>query len=230
MGDIMKLLYDFNLTSVAVRLLLALLMGAAIGLERTKHGRSAGMRTHILVCIGGALASLIGVYAVLNDLSGEATRVGAQVISGIGFLGAGLILVQNRSRIIGLTTAAGLWNTAIIGLALGIGLYEGAVICFAVAMLTTLVLPYVESYFNKNDKHTMIYIELKGTEKVNACYDVLRNSGFGEIHKIDVAAPRSGNAECVGIYLTLTLPKKSDVYVLEKTLCEIDGVQYAVEI
>ena len=67
-------------------------------------------------------------------------------------------------------------------------------------------------------------------DKVNACYDVLRNSGFGEIHKIDVAAPRSGNAECVGIYLTLTLPKKSDVFALEKKLCEIDGVRYAVEI
>ena len=230
MGEIIALLNGFNLTSVAVRLFLAMLMGAAIGLERTKHGRSAGMRTHILVCIGSALASLIGVYAVINDLSGEATRVGAQVISGIGFLGAGLILVQNRSRIVGLTTAAGLWNTAVIGLALGIGLYEGALICFIVAMLTTLVLPHVETYFNKNDKHTMIYIELEDTSKVNACYDVLRNSGFGEIHKIDVAAPRSGNNTCVGIYLTLTLPKKSDVYALEKTLCEIDGVRYAVEI
>lgn len=230
MEHFFELLNGFNVTSIAVRLVLAMLMGSAIGLERTKHGRSAGMRTHILVCIGGALASLIGVYAVQNGLSEEATRVGAQVISGIGFLGAGLILVQNRSRIVGLTTAAGLWNTAIIGLALGIGLYEGALICFAVAMLTTLVLPYVESYFNKNDKHTMIYIELSDTAKVNACYDVLRNSGFGEIHKIDVAAPRSAAAECVGIYLTLTLPKKSDVYALEKKLCEIDGVRYAVEI
>ncbi len=230
MSDFIVLLTEFNVTSVAVRLFLAMLMGAAIGLERTKHGRSAGMRTHILVCIGSALASLIGVYAVMNDLSGEATRVGAQVISGIGFLGAGLILVQNRSRIVGLTTAAGLWNTAIIGLALGIGLYEGAVICFIVAMLTTLVLPHVESYFNKNDKHTMIYIELEDTTKVNACYDVLRNAGFGEIHKIDVAAPRSGNSVCVGIYLTLTLPKKSDIYALEKEICKIDGVRYAVEI
>ena len=121
MGDFIELLYSFNVTSVSVRLLLALFMGAAIGLERTKHGRSAGMRTHVLVCIGAALSSLIGVFAVQNGLSGEATRVGAQVISGIGFLGAGLILVQNRSRIIGLTTAAGLWNTAIIGLALGTG-------------------------------------------------------------------------------------------------------------
>ena len=230
MNDVIQLLSEFNTTSVAVRLFLAMLMGAVIGLERTKHGRSAGMRTHILVCIGGALASLIGVFAVLNDLSGEATRVGAQVVSGIGFLGAGLILVQNRSRIVGLTTAAGLWNTAVIGLALGMGLYDGAVICFVVAMLTTLVLPHVESYFNKNDKHTMVYIELEGTEKVNACYDVLRNSGFGEIHKIDVAAPRSGNNACVGISLTLTLPKKSDVYHLEKELCKIDGVRYAVEI
>lgn len=230
MDALYKLLTDFNMTSVAVRLFLAMVLGGMIGLERTKHGRSAGMRTHILVCIGAALASLIGVWAATHGFSSDPTRVGAQVVSGIGFLGAGLILVQNRSRIVGLTTAAGLWNTAAIGLALGIGFYEGAIVCFAVAMLTTLVLPHVETYFNKNDKHTMIYIELTDTAAVNHCYDVLRSAGYGEIHKIDVAAPRSGKDGCVGVYLTLTLPKKSDVYALEKELCEIESVSFAVEI
>ena len=228
MDAIIKFFEDYSAASAAIRLVLALIFGAVIGLERTKHGRQAGMRTHILVAVGACLSALIGVYAVTKGFSTDPLRVGAQVVSGIGFLGAGIILIQNKSRIVGLTTSAGLWNTAAIGLALGIGFYEGALICFGISLVTSLLLPKVEYWFSKNDMYTLLYIELCDSTYVNPFYDVLRNSGFGEIHQIEVVAPRSSSAGKIGVQLTLTLPKKHDVYELEKTLCALEGVDYAV--
>ena len=144
MEKFLAYLEDFSAGSVAIRLALALILSGIIGLERTKHGRQAGMRTHILVAVGACLASLIGVFAVEEGFATDPMRLGAQVVSGIGFLGAGIILIQNRSRIVGLTTSAGLWNTAVLGLALGIGFYEGGLICFFISLVTSLLLPKIE--------------------------------------------------------------------------------------
>ena len=101
---------------------LAIVIGGIIGMERRKQGRAAGMRTHILVCLGATLTSMTGVYAYTTlGFTGDPLRVAAQVISGIGFLGVGTILIKGRFQITGLTTAAGLWCGAAIGIALGIG-------------------------------------------------------------------------------------------------------------
>ena len=228
MDSIIEFLEDFSAGSIAVRLAIALILSGIIGLERTKHGRQAGMRTHILVAVGACLASLIGVFAVEEGFSTDPMRLGAQVVSGIGFLGAGIILIQNKSKIVGLTTSAGLWNTAVLGLALGVGFYEGALICFFISLITSLILPKIEYWFSKNDMYTMVYIELASSTYVNAFYDYLRTSGCGEIHQIEIVAPRSSSQGKVGVQLTLTLPKKHSVYELEKKLCSVDGVDYAV--
>jgi putative Mg2+ transporter-C (MgtC) family protein len=188
------------------------------------------MRTHIFVSIGAALASLLGCYMVTLGYSSDPARIAAQVISGIGFLGAGIILVQNKTKIVGLTTAAGLWNTAVMGLACGIGFYEGALVCFIISIFANLIFPKIEYWFSKNDAHTMVYIELSETANVNHVYDVLRASDFGEIHRMDLGIPRSGAIGRTGLVLTITLPKKSNVYALEKSLCEIEGVLFAVEL
>ena len=230
MEHLWEYLAEFSFGTVIIRLVLAAVFGAIIGLERSKHGRQAGMRTHILVSIGACLATLMGIYAIEIGYSADPLRIGAQVISGIGFLGAGIILVQNKSRIVGLTTSAGLWNTAAIGLAVGLGFYEGALICFIVALITAVLLSKVEFWLSKNDTHTMLYIELSDSAYVNPIYDNLRHSGYGEIHKIDVIPPRSTSSGRIGIQLTLTLPKKSDVYSLEKKLVALEGVVCAVEL
>ncbi len=228
--ELMNYLQGFSFGTVLIRMILATTFAGFIGLERSKHGRSAGMRTHILVGLGASLASLMGYYMVSIGYSSDPARIAAQVIPGIGFLGAGIILVQNKSKIVGLTTAAGIWNTAIIGLACGLGFYEGALVCFAIAIMTSLFFPKIEYWFSKNDKHTMLYIELAADANVNKVYDIIRTSNFGEIHKIDIVSPRSGNTGHIGIVLTLTLPKKSNVYSLEKSLCEVDGILFAVEL
>ena len=116
MAHIIKILTDFNTVSISVRLLLALLLGGAIGMERGRHGRAAGMRTHVLVCIGACMTALVGIHILSINPNENVTRIAAQVISGIGFLGAGMIMIRNQSVITGLTTAASLWNTACLGL------------------------------------------------------------------------------------------------------------------
>ena len=123
--------------SVLLRLLTAALCGAAIGIERSMKNRPAGFRTHILVCLGGAVAAVTAhfIYLVLH-LPTDVTRLGGQVITGLGFIGAGTIIVTKKMSIKGLTTAAGLWTTGIIGLAAGSGFYEGALLGSALVLLT----------------------------------------------------------------------------------------------
>ena len=119
-------LLEPTLLTMIIRTFIALLCAGVIGYERDAHGSAAGLRTHILVCLGAMIAMSTGIFAVMH-YSGDASRIGAQVVSGIGFLGAGTIMV-NRGHIKGLTTAAGLWASACIGLAIGTGFYEAAIV------------------------------------------------------------------------------------------------------
>ena len=121
-------LLDPSTLTVAIRTLLSIICGGIIGYDRNVHGAAAGIRTHILVCLGAMLCMTTGQFAAIYYASVDPTRIGAQVVSGIGFLGAGSIIMTKDKRISGLTTAAGLWGSACIGLALGIGFYEGAII------------------------------------------------------------------------------------------------------
>ena len=123
-SELYPILASPNIIALLFRTLLVILCAGAIGYERDTHGSAAGFRTHILVCLGAMIAMSTGQYAAMF-YTADITRIGAQVVSGIGFLGAGTIIV-NKHRITGLTTAAGLWASACIGLAIGIGFYEGA--------------------------------------------------------------------------------------------------------
>ena len=143
-------LRDMNLLSVFLRMLLACACGAAVGLERSAKNRPAGFRTHILVCLGASVASLSGLYLYLvMELPTDATRIAAQVISGLGFIGAGTIIVTKRLDIKGLTTAAGLWVTGIIGLAIGAGFYEGGIIGTLLVLLTETWFAMLTSHIQK---------------------------------------------------------------------------------
>ena len=134
-NEIITYLRGFNDASIILRLAMALLLGGLIGMERERRRRPAGYRTHMLVCLGATLTMLISQHLLQKGLALDATRLGAQVISGIGFLGAGTIIVTGRHKVKGLTTAAGLWASACMGLAIGIGFYEGALLtCFIILM------------------------------------------------------------------------------------------------
>ena len=198
MEKIILYLQEFNVVTVFLRLLLAMFFGAVIGLERGKQGRAAGMRTHVLVCLGAALTAMIGYYSIYElGTSNDPLRIGAQVISGIGFLGAGMIFVKGRFQITGLTTAAGLWTSAAIGLALGAGFYEGAVITFICAVLTVTVMHRLEYKINKRYSRFGIYVEIKSDEFVRKTIDFMQ-ANF-KISDVQVTAPRSGTSGNVGI-------------------------------
>lgn len=126
-------LLEPSIFTMLIRALLALLCAGVIGYDRDAHGSAAGLRTHMLVCVGAMLAMSTGVFTAMH-FSGDAQRIGAQVVSGIGFLGAGTIIVH-KGHISGLTTAAGLWASACIGLAIGTGFYEAAIVGTAAVYL-----------------------------------------------------------------------------------------------
>lgn len=140
MLEFLNPLREMNTVSVMLRMLIAVLIGAVIGLERSAKNRPAGFRTHILVCLGAAVAAMTGLYIFLVlKLPTDVSRLGAQVISGLGFIGAGTIVVTKKMSIKGLTTAAGLWTTGIIGLAIGSGYFElGIIGAVLVLMAETL--------------------------------------------------------------------------------------------
>lgn len=110
-------LREITYLSIALRIVIAVLCGGALGLERGMKNRPAGMRTYMLVCVGSCLIMLTNQYLFQVTQAGDPMRLGAQVVSGIGFLGAGTIVVTRHNRIKGLTTAAGLWSAAGVGLA-----------------------------------------------------------------------------------------------------------------
>ncbi len=117
-------LHELNAASIILRMLLAVTCGGMLGVERGRAHQSAGMRTYMLVSLGACAVMLTGQYIFLTFQTGDPARLGAQVVSGIGFLGAGSIMVSHDAKIRGLTTAAGLWSSACIGLAIGIGFYS----------------------------------------------------------------------------------------------------------
>ncbi len=208
MEDMITYLSDFNPVTVILRVLLAALAGALVGLEREFHGRAAGMRTHMMVALGAALAAMIGLYTVHElGISSDPMRVGAQVISGVGFLGAGTILLRGGgSRITGLTTAAGLWTAASIGLAVGIGFYVGAFMTVFAVMFTFTLITGVERFMNRKRQRMAIYLELEHVDAVSPMLDLLRNE-YG-LMEVQVTPPRSGTAPHVGMEILVRVPQK----------------------
>ena len=196
-NEIIDYLRELNLISIALRLILAMFMGGTIGLERGKQGRAAGMRTHIFVCLGATLTTMIGYFSVNQISSGDPLRVAAQVISGIGFLGVGTILLKGRFQITGLTTAAGLWCAAAIGIALGAGFYEGAIITFICSVLTVTTFWRIEYLLNKKYRRFGIYVEISSDKHIRETIDLIEKTY--RVTDVQVTAPRSGTAGNVGI-------------------------------
>ena len=225
----LEYLREFNIISITVRLVLAMIFGGTIGLERGKQGRAAGMRTHIFVCLGATLATMIGFYSVANlHSSGDPLRIAAQVVSGIGFLGVGTILIKGRFQITGLTTAAGLWCAAAIGIALGAGFYEGALITFICSVLTVTILWRVEYILNKKYRRFGIYVEICSDKHIREAITYLEETCH--VTDIQVTSPRSGTAGNVGIEANVhnndfsTSPRQ-----VSETLEKKDYVIFALE-
>ncbi len=197
-------LRDISTVSVMVRLFVAVLCGGFIGIEREHKRRPAGFRTHILVCLGSAMTTMTSQYLLTElGLYNDISRLGAGVIAGMGFLGAGTIIVTKRRQVKGLTTAAGLWTCAIIGLAVGSGYFELGIIATAVILLAELFFSRFEYWMLSNSKNLNIYVEYNGSENLD---DVIRMIKGYRIVIIDLEITKSGNNSCA--IFSLQLPKK----------------------
>lgn len=221
--DYLKLL---NAASIALRLALAMVVGGLIGIERGKQGRAAGMRTHILVCIGAALTVMIGFYVrqEFGITNSDPLRISAQVISGIGFLGVGTILIKGRFQITGLTTAACVWTTATIGLALGAGFYIGALFAFTAVFLTVTLLHKLEYKLGKHQRRFGMYIETNSDKAIRCTIDYLETT-YGA-SGIQITAPRSGMAGNIGIEANISNLRNENPP--SKISAELEALDYIV--
>ena len=171
--------FDFfrrmDLLAITARLVLALICGGVIGIEREIKRRPAGFRTHILICMGSAITILTNLYLYqVMHLYTDISRMGAQVIAGISFVGAGTIIVTRRQHIKGLTTAAGLWTASIIGLACGAGYAECAIFATLMVMLSELVLVKLEYRLVDRTSDMNIYIEYTQPTTIQRLVRILR--------------------------------------------------------
>lgn len=224
----MSYLRSFNYITIIIRLTLAVILGGFVGLERERHSRAAGLRTHILVCLGAALTTLIGQFDMLYipGYTGDPMRIGAQVISGIGFLGAGTILSKGRFQITGLTTAAGLWTTASIGLALGIGFYEGAVIGTLLVALTMTILSKFDSHVIERSRKFRVYIETGDINRINELIAMLKRDYHAR--DLQVTTPRSGISDNAGIEATVKISQENSQEKVLKSLTEAEDIIFAL--
>ena len=222
-------LYEFNDVTALIRLLMALLASGILGMERTRKLRPAGMRTYMLVCVGATLVMLTNQYICDVYGTGDPARLGAQVISGIGFLGAGTIIVTGRNRVKGLTTAAGLWADACVGLAIGIGFYSAAIIGCVMIFVVMSWLHRMDNWMLANTKVMDLYMEFEKMSDFGGFLSYLKEQG---IKVTEVEMTKSNNTEDIGIavLLTLKLDKKRPHAEIIQLLSLASGVLYIEEL
>lgn len=163
---------EVNSVSAVYRLLLSMLLGSVVGYERKRKGQSAGVRTFSLIAMGATLAMLLSIYVPQEYLglkNGDPGRIAAQVLSGIGFLGAGAI-IQMKGSIRGLTTAAGIWMVATIGLAVGVGMYWVSIIATALILFILVQLERIEHRISLGSESRIIRLKLDGIVTDIAAY------------------------------------------------------------
>ena len=195
LSSALEYLRGANLAATAFRLFLAMLFGGIIGLERGRRRRPAGFRTHILVCMGAALAMSISQYvAVTLGQTTDVSRLGAQVINGIGFLGAGTIIVTGKQEVKGLTTAAGLWASACMGLAIGAGFYECVFLAFLLIFLCIRFLPYLETAVVERARNMNIYVEFTSMDDVGRIIGQIKAQN-AQIYEVDITRGKESRAQ-----------------------------------
>ena len=226
---IIKYLSEVNVVSTFLRLSLAMICGGVLGMERGKKNRPAGFRTYMLVCVGATLVMLTNQYICNVYGTGDPARLGAQVISGIGFLGAGTIIVTGRNRVKGLTTAAGLWADACVGLAIGIGFYSGAIIGCMLILIAMSVMHRLDDRMTANARNLDLYMEFQKMADLGVFMSKIKEFGM-KISEIEMT--KSNNTEDVGVavLMTIKMEKRRPHTEIVQLFSQIEGVLYLEEL
>lgn len=223
-------LEDLNLVSIILRLTMAVIFGGIIGYGRERERRPAGLRTHILVSIGATLAMITNIYMckIYNGYT-DPTRLGAQVISGIGFLGAGTIIVTGKNKVRGLTTAAGLWACACMGLAIGAGFYSGAIIGCLFISAVTVALANIDKKINRNSRNITLYILVNSTTAASRLLQDIQSKNV-KISDIEISNNNVSSNDLIGILLGLKISREVCHYDFIESITNKNEVIFLQEI
>lgn len=207
-----------TMPALIMKIIMAVFFGGLIGLERGQKHRAAGSRTYMIVCLGAALTMILSQYEA-NLLSGlwadiaesvgiktDVSRFGAQVINGIGFLGAGTIIVTGRQEVKGLTTAAGLWASACMGLAIGSGFYECAVFGFLLILITTTIFNKLGAWVIANARNMDLYVEFDRMDNLGEIISTIKTLNI-QIFDVDTQREKQSNGVVIGAVISMGLPK-----------------------
>lgn len=211
-------------TEIVLRLLVAAACGGVIGMERERGDRPAGFRTYILVAVGAALFTLLSLSAFPEA---DTARVAAQIVVGIGFLGAGVIVIYGGTHVVGITTAATMWATAAVGMAAGAGYLVTAGYCTGIILLVLIALPWVESRVISHFLRRRLYFTIRSSPREGLVEEVRE---VLEAHRIPhvllrMESCRAGEGECV-LLLRATISGKVDVLRVVEELSGISGVTW----
>ena len=222
-------LREVTLLAIVLRLVCAIIIGGLIGLERGMKNRPAGLRTYMLVSVGACLIMLTNQYLFQVSGSGDPMRLGAQVVSGIGFLGAGTIIVTKHNQIKGLTTAAGLWAAAGVGLALGVGFYEAALTAGLLIFFVLTGLQRLDNRVRSKTRSMGVYIEIADTLPIGSLVRQVRELDV-EIEDVQLENDTVPDDGARALIATLKCKKRTDHLVLMQAIQEIEGVVHLEEI
>ena len=222
-------IHELNSVTIPLRLFLALFLGGLIGLERERKHRPAGFRTYMLVCLGAALTMMISQFLIKEGFSSDASRIGAQVVSGVGFLGVGTIIVTKRQQVKGLTTAAGLWASACMGLAIGAGFYEAAFYSCVFILAACSILNRFNSFFMSRARTMTLYVEYVGSEELGVIIDAIRNLN-AKITDVEITKTKTASEKIYGVILSVETPKKLIHTEIITTVASVDGVRSVEEL
>ena len=222
-------LREVTYLAVALRIFAAIVLGGLMGLERGLKNRPAGMRTYMMVCMGSCLIMLTNQFIHQMYGAGDPVRMGAQVVSGIGFLGAGTIMVTKRNQIRGLTTAAGLWASAGVGLALGIGFYEAAITATISIYTILTILQKWEHRAHKKIRFLDIYVELHNSVPLSELTQALQNLGF-HVESVQFDSDMTIESNARSFVIALKSVKKEDHLVLLRKVRELPCITYIEEL
>lgn len=223
------MLNEITLLSVIVRISLSILIGGILGAERGLRNRPAGFMTYVLVCMGATLVMLTNQYIASVVPDTDPTRFGAQVISGIGFLGAGTIIVTQKDEIRGLTTAAGLWVAAGLGLAIGSGFYAGALIGGGFCIFALISLKKIDVYIKKHARSMEIYLEYNSSFSMRSLSQFTEQRGY-DLFDMERGRIKTLKKELGTLVFSIDLTKKTNHQEVVHLLYSIEGVEYVQEI
>lgn len=221
---------DTNILSVVLRLVISMVLGGMLGFERGRKRRPAGLRTYMIVCMASALVMMTGEFLIMRYNTGDPARLGAQVISGIGFLGAGTIIINAQQVVKGLTTAAGLWAAACMGLAVGAGFFIGPIVCGALILIIMTSMQKLEDYINKNSKDITVFVEFKSIQYLRGFLQKLRERNVS-IKNIEIHKKSYKNiSDLVGVTVHFTTPTTGNHEEILNELKTFPDLEYLEEL